>query len=358
MSLNLFPTLDGRMPVLLALLPDPPPVVVATIFWVLAGVGAMATLVFGLRPRAWSEHWAWDLLPKGFSEGAQWLCGGVAAWGTYRIATEAKPDWLHPMIAALVSQWIWKVTQHVADYRNRAATRSLEMELQRAEREGARQARILTVLGACVHDKITRISRVLGDLGGGRRSIDHAREALTPAPHLESLLNSLSALFLEQAREEGERNAAFRLGVYIARDGAMQPLYGIDTQRPGYNPFTSFNQHRAFFQVAGEGPRSHVVRCVRERTLLIVQDCQAESDRGRFVFFNDHQRSYLRSMVAFYLGQVRGEGGTLAPAALVIDTPLAGFFNASERASIEFCLREFGRRVALELCLVDLLTNR
>jgi hypothetical protein len=45
----------------------------------------------------------------------------------------------------------------------------------------------------------------------------------------------------------------------------------------------------------------------------------------------------------------------MAEAALVIDTPLVNFFKEEERGSLELCLREFGYRVSLEMCLADLL---
>ena len=91
--------------------------------------------------------------------------------------------------------------------------------------------------------------------------------------------------------------------------------------------------------------------------MLIVENCQEAPDSASFVFFNQAQRSYLGSLLVYYLGQVQVGDGTMEEAAISIDTPQTGFFKESDRDAHEFCLREFGRRVCLEMCLVDLLRS-
>ena len=71
----------------------------------------------------------------------------------------------------------------------------------------------------------------------------------------------------------------------------------------------------------------------------------------------DAQRGYLRSLVAFYLGQVCEEPGTMTEGALVIDTDVAGFFKETERDALTFCFQEFSVRLKLELLLLALLAE-
>jgi hypothetical protein len=329
---------------------------VAAAFCLLA-FAAFVAFVASFLPPLSSFKTFWEVWTKYASEFVQLGCVLAGGWGTYRVAAEDKGEWWQVVASALVAGFCWKVLQVTADLRNRSATKNLKAEADRAERELDRQTRLLTVLGEAVAEKITRVNRSLDDLGMKQRTIAAAREALTPQPHLESLLNTLAALLQEQARSAGVANPIFRVGVYVACGGVMRPLHGIDTHHPGYNPFTSFNLHSQSFQVGGDGPRAHAVLCVRQRVLLIVEDCEAEASAGRFIFFNEGQRSYLRSLVAYYLGQVRGEDGTLNEGALVIDTPIAGFFRESERDALTFRLGEAARRITLELALVALLTN-
>jgi hypothetical protein len=138
----------------------------------------------------------------------------------------------------------------------------------------------------------------------------------------------------------------------------MVPLRAINLYNPGYNVFSSYQRHRSAFQRnEGDNP-SHVVTCVRRRGTIIVEDCVAAAGRGEFFFFNDDQRGYLRSMLAYYLDEVCTEDGTMSVAALVIDTDAPGFFREHDRDAWEFCLREFGSRLKLELLLHAMLVDR
>src|SRR5262249_8067117 len=159
--------------------------------------------------------------------------------------------------------------------------------------------------GAGVDAKIARIGQVVAKAGAARRTINHVRDALTPEPHLSFHLNALAGVLLVRAQSQGVANPAFRVAVYLDNCGVLEPKFGIDTQRPGYNPFTSFQRHQGHFQLGGSGPSSEAVLCVRNRQLLIVEDCDEAATRGTFAFFNTNQRNYLRSMAAYYLGQVR-----------------------------------------------------
>ena len=77
-----------------------------------------------------------------------------------------------------------------------------------------------------------------------------------------------------------------------------------------------------------------------------------------FFYFNGAQRSYLRSMISCYLGEVCEESGTMKKAALVVDTDVPDFFKETDCPSLDFCLREFRSRIKLEMLLMALLANR
>ena len=180
------------------------------------------------------EFWA-----KAASEVVQWLSGSVAAWGTYQVGAADKPAWWAPVVAALTSLLVWKIVQHGIDHLGKRTAKSLREELERADKEGRTRTRLVTTLGEYVREKTMSVINQLDRIGPVRRTINHAREALIPLPHLESLLNSLAGLLMEQAMTRGEANPAFRLGVYVADSGVMRPVYAIETRQPGYNPFTS-----------------------------------------------------------------------------------------------------------------------
>ncbi len=324
------------------------------------GVSLVGLVLFfiGRGSPGWTaRNSGWDSWPKWTGEAVQGLGTFVAAWGTYRVVADQKPAWWFPVASALGAGFIWKLLLIYLEQQGKTADQDLASELDRAEREGRARTRLITTLGECVSGKIGRIKAELGKIGNIQRTINHARDALTPQPHLESLLISLLALLLEQARTQGHVNPSFRLGVYINAGGVMRPVHRASAGQPGHFLFTSHNTHQSFFQLGGEGPRSCVVACVRQRAMLIVENCQEAPDSASFVFFNQAQRSYLGSLLVYYLGQVQVGDGTMEEAAISIDTPQTGFFKESDRDAHEFCLREFGRRVCLEMCLVDLLRS-
>jgi hypothetical protein len=164
------------------------------------------------------------------------------------------------------------------------------------------------------------------------------------------------AVFLQEnltGAEVGRSN--FRVGLYIELDGILKPVYAIDLNNPEYDPFQSYRNHPDFYRLAAQGNTALVVRCVRERQTLIAEDCVEMAGRGEFHYTGEPQRSYLRSMVAFYLGEVCAEDGSMRKAAVVVDSDTPGVFKESDRDSLEWCLGEFGGRLRLEMLLLALL---
>lgn len=333
------------------------PEILGSFFAGLFLAGAILCIVGWTWPEWAARHSGWDSWPKWVGETIQGLGPLVAAWGTYRVATDEKPAWWFPVASALCANFVWKFLLLYFEQKGKGAELDLAAELDRAEREGRAQTRLITALSKCVAAKIGRVRAELAKLGNTQRTINHARDALTSRPPLEALLTSLLALLLEQASAQGLANPSFRLGVYMNDGGVMRPLHRASAGKPGDFSFTSHDTHQPYFQLRGEGPRSCVVESVRQQTMLIVEDCLEAADSASFVFFKEAQRSYLGSLLVYYLGQVHVGDGRIEEAAISIDTSQAGFFKESDRDALEFSLREFGIRVCLEMSLVDLLRS-
>lgn len=132
----------------------------------------------------------------------------------------------------------------------------------------------------------------------------------------------------------------------------------VDLNNSGFNPFTSWQTHPERFRVPDAADSAHdpansahVVRCLLARQMLIVPDCVQAADDGAFSFFTDGQRSYLRSLVTYYLGHLQVKRGEASTGALSVDSDLPEIFVQSGRDVIDFCLRELASRVRLELLL-------
>ena len=297
-----------------------------------------------------------DLAVKITTKVIQLLSAAASLGGAYAVG-QAKQEWWLPAVMAAVCVAAWEVGAQVIDHQIKAADRADRNALRRAEAQSELRTRLLTVFRFAVDDKARRVRRQV-ERRGPKLKMPQILNALTPEPHLGELLQNLAVFFQQRlAAGEGEHRN-FRVGVYVNCAGVMTPVQAISLNDSSYTPFTSYEAHQTAFRLdAGRDP-AHVVVCVRERRMIIVEDCAAAADRGAFHFYDDSQRGYLRSMAAYFLGEVCQENGTIAEGALVIDTEAAGFFRDAERDFLEFCLREFGARLRLEMLLIALLTTR
>ncbi len=295
-----------------------------------------------------------DLLTKILTGVVKFVAGVASVGGAY--AAAQKDEWWLPAVLGVVCLVLWEVLEKVIDNRVKATEKADKEALKRAERESESRTELLTVFRDAVADKIKRLMRAM-TRRKEKPSVPLVRAALTPDDHLDRLLDSLAAYFAEQRPPDAPATTNFRVGLYATRDGTMTPLRAANLNNPSYDVFTSYSAHRPAFRLDADRP-SHVVTCVKDRRTLIVPDCVAAAEKGEFHFFNDNQRGYLRSMVAYYLGEVCCDDGTAAQAALVIDTDRAGCFTEKDRDSLEFCLREFGARIKLELFLHAVLVER
>ena len=161
------------------------PEVVGSSFIIVSLVAAILFLIGRVSPGWAVRNSGWDSWPKWSGEAAQGLGTLVAAWGTYRVVADEKPAWWFPVATALGASFLWKVLLIYLEQKGKRAVQDLASELDRAEREGRARTRLITTLGECVAGKIGRIRVELGKMGNTQRTINHARDALTPQPHLE-----------------------------------------------------------------------------------------------------------------------------------------------------------------------------
>jgi len=74
-----------------------------------------------------------------------------------------------------------------------------------------------------------------------------------------------------------------------------------------------------------------------------------------FYYYSDEQRSYLRSIVLHFLGQVCDETGKMVDAVLSVDADEPNAFEESEKEDLQLCLLEFAQRITFEMLLRCLL---
>jgi hypothetical protein len=279
----------------------------------------------------------------------------VSGYATY--AAAKRDEWFPVAVTGVCCIAFWELASLLIDSRVKKAEKEDKKTLAVAELECERRTELLSVFRAGVAEKARRLMKAIPKRKANSGQAFYAK-AFQPDQRLEDLLQSLAVYFAAQLSDELVAIRNFRVGLYVLRDGSMTPINGINLRNPSYNVFTSFEKHPAAFRLDASDGRAHLVTCVRERRLILVEDCIAAESAGTFVFFNPDQRGYLLSMVAYYLAEVCLPDGTMSEAALVIDTNAAGFFRESERDWLEFCLHEFGTRVKLELLIQALLADR
>lgn len=323
-------------------------------FIAVGAAGALGIVGTGVYWKSVGKHVA-DSWPKLAAEGIQIVVGLASAAAGFA-AVDQRPHWFRPAVAGVVCVGLWKLLQVLIDNRVKAADAVRKVELAEVRRQATNSARLLAVLHVAVKWKVKRLRKAIQQRGD-RPQVKDVRAALTPEPHLDDLLDSLAAVFCDQLPEAERQVRNFRVGVYVDYGGVMSPVNGVSLRDPGANPLTSYQGHEKYFRLDSDCP-AHVVQCVRQKGLIVVENCEVAASEGKFVFFSDNQRSYLKSMVSYFIGEVCLTDGTMKAAALVIDTDAPGFFKESEKDAIRNCLDEFGVRIKLELLLLALVTKR
>jgi hypothetical protein len=328
------------------------PIILFSLLGAFALSGVACIIWIGICWRTVGRHVS-DLWPKKVTKAIQLIAGSTSVFGVYSVGA-AKGDWLPAAWSGVACVVIWEIVGQLIDNRIKIADKIDKAALGRAEFQSTLRTQLLTVFRRAVDGKARRTRRQL-EHPTRKIGIPHVRNALRPQPHLGELLQNLADFFRFQLLGGAEENRNFRVGVYVNVEETMTPVECISLNDSSYTPFKSYQAHQSAFRLDVPTNPSQVVNCVRQRRMIIVEDCAKAADEGDFYFFTAEQRSYLRSMVVFYLGEVSEEDGTIAEGVLVVDTEAVGFFKESDRDSIEFCLREFAARLRLEMLLIALL---
>jgi hypothetical protein len=324
------------------------------------GVVALVLVVF-----AWNrvEPYYEETLGKAGVEFVQVFSGVVGIGGAFATAAQ-KSEWLPAAWAGAACVALWKAVQLVGDFRRkgsdlarRQTEKELQAKLEHTESELELRARLQAGLRHAVVRKAARVLKELTGLGNRNGSIKHVRRALTPKNHLENMLFD-ATVFLRETLDPGERDKYnFRVGLYAAVSGVMRAVTGMSYINHTADPFRAHQNHAQFYRLdASENPAA-VVRCVKEKRLLIIPDCVEAERQGEFTYYHDDQRSYLRSMAAGYIGEVCTRDG-LVPAAIVIDTDFPCFFRMEDEHTIRSCIDELAARISLETALEALTSEK
>ncbi len=232
---------------------------------------------------------------------------------------------------------------------------NLKEDRDDAEFEALRLNWLITHLRRPVNEKRQRISHMIAQAGAaGRASVQQARRGLAPEDQVHILLEMIAAFFSLEAvnRDPKRHNQNFRVGLFAEKHGRLELIDAFDLVTRSHRPFSSYQNLADRYRLDNVINPSHAVRCVREGQTLIVPDCETEPD---FEYFNERQRSYLKSMVAFPLNGLCVNGTNPVAAALLIDTTEPGFFSKEDRDTIELVLGEFALRIGLEYAVRGLI---
>jgi hypothetical protein len=299
-----------------------------------------------------SDDWS-----KSGTEVIQWIAGLCGVFATFAPAPEDKATWKVPAIVSLTCLMLWKLLQHLVDHRIRAAEKTGKSQFEAAKRESRFRTDLLAAFRSFVIHKEHRTMDVLRKRKS-TASIVQARNALSPEEHLRTILSQFLIFLKEITFETTGRVPNIRIGVYVLspETQAMSPIHSLSLNQTLTKPFSSYQQHTEGFQIANNDRMSHVVKCVREKQqIIIVEDCEYAASEGKFHFYSDEQREYLKSLVVHYLGEVCLPDGTLSKGAISVDSDSRGIFKESDRDDLLLALLEFSERIKFEMLLKALL---
>jgi hypothetical protein len=217
-----------------------------------------------------------------------------------------------------------------------------------AKRQALFRVKLLTALRLLAREKSECIHKELGE-PSGRTKPELLRSALSPARDTAFALDQL-ALFFYQDLPPAEDGTSLNIRVclYVDSGGRLEPLDGFDFQTRKRHPFSSYLNHERRFHLDNREDPAHAVRCVQRKSLLVVPDCAADAN---FHYFDEGQRTYLKSMAAYPIMEFRRVPEVRA-AALVVDANRPGYFREQDRAEIAKALEEFAARLVLESAIL------
>lgn len=267
-----------------------------------------------------------------------------------KVIENASSDWNY-VVGTCISAWLfWALTQILIEHRTKAALVDIaakDREIKVLERQIDIRTSIIAQVHGVVSDKHSRLNRVKLNQNRNRRHKDLLGR-LSPLEQMHLIVARLGIALLnfhDAPNSAAAQVLKFRIGLYVENRGFLEPLVGIDISNRGYDPFSSFKQHRERFRLDNTLNPSKAVQCVVEHLPIIVPDTLADPD---FEFFEGSQSNYLRSMIAYPIEGIKGLNGKTCKAAIVVDVPCSGFFKVEDAELLGLVIDEFGIRLALE----------
>lgn len=304
-----------------------------------------------------------------FVEEKDWVAWAFA----YLLAGSAVVIW--KLLQYRIESLLKNVEREATAEAQRLATQKIELEreataealrlatqkIDRAKAEIHFLTELRVALVKSLSSKVRHVSEVVRSLDPEKTvRIDSARKALAPKPETRQILDSLGIMLETRVSKKTGRQPNIRLGVYATgADGVMAPLHAVSMNQRHSEPFSSYREHREGFRVATTERPSQIVRCVQEKTtIMIVANCEQAERDGLFHFFSDAQRQYLKSVCVHYLEEVCDPAGRMVEGVLSIDADQPNAFEENEREELLLCLKEFGLRIKFEMLLIALLRER
>lgn len=255
-------------------------------------------------------------------------------------------------VLAFFALLFWEITALRADLRREADRDAVTFDLTIAKETVFSGMKLIGALGQLVAYKRQRVLgtiRQIKQAGVPRARLSLFRSGLSPDLQTLLILQSL-ALFLRELLprvvESDEQN--FRIGLYMEDRGVMRPVKSWDHLKKDEQFLQSYNESVDHFRINCSDRPACAVRCLKEG-LLIVGFCESG-----LIYYHERQKNYLKSLIAYPIGDYLNQDGEKVAASLVVDTNVAGHFKEEDRETIKSYMGQFALLLELEAATVSL----
>lgn len=314
---------------------------------------------------SWMRTWYRDWIPK-IGVLAFRLMAAVA--GVLRIAAGstsepgAAPSWLPLLIVAAIGYALWEGIGLIGDTRLKAEKEDQKKQIddfvqavEDAEADVERSGQLSSTIRDLANKKLQRVREAFRASELAKGSLAEVRLGLSPVQHGRSVLEHFAQHLRNAVRVAGGRlGQNFRVALYAEQDGYLQPVDAFDLKTQRHDPLSSYSEHRERFRLDNFDRPAHVVRCLQEGRMLIVEDCE---NAVAFDHFSPPQRVYLKSMIAYPLTNFSVDGTTVCKAVIALDTDEPGYFREDHAGLLETEIEEFAVRLSLEYAIAALLRD-
>ena len=334
-----------------------------TLVFVSGGIAILGllALILVLGHWPWLHRWYHELWAKVAS--ALFRLGAAVAAIVGKFTTQPDGPWFMQswflMLIAGIGYCLWELAGAIGDHKLKREKEKkaeayeteivvLQKDKLDVEYAARRLRRLISTLSALVYFKLQRVRTVINEPNAPSESMKQVRKGLNADEQIHGIADALARYLREFADSETTTlEPDFRVGLYAEENGYLVPVDAFSLKSRSHSPFRSFSEHREQFRL-DSSTASHAVRAIRHNEILIVENCEEDPE---FVFFNEAQHNYLKSMIACPLVEFRRNGIENVKAVLVIDTDVPGYFRVADRLVLRFILDAFVARLQLEYSL-------